>query len=166
MPWVRAKRFCSSADRRPVILSGPQAAARLWDEVARSRIAQYGESKMFSHIMIGSNDIARSKKFYDALFTAMGAQPATEDARGRLAYSHNGGRFMVTKPIDGKPATVQNGGTIGFLMSDAAQAKAWHDAGVANGGTSIEEPPGVRPNGAYLAYLRDPDGHKLVGVAR
>ena len=67
---------------------------------------------MFSHIMIGSNDIARSKKFYDALFTAMGAQPATEDARGRLAYSHNGGRFMVSKPIDGKPASQANGGTI------------------------------------------------------
>jgi catechol 2,3-dioxygenase-like lactoylglutathione lyase family enzyme len=121
---------------------------------------------MFSHIMIGSNDIARSKKFYDALFTAMGAEPGVEDARGRLAYSHNGGRFMVTKPNDGKPATTLNGGTIGFVMSDAKQAEAWHNAGVANGGTSIEDPPGVRPNGAYLAYLRDPDGHKLVGVAR
>jgi catechol 2,3-dioxygenase-like lactoylglutathione lyase family enzyme len=121
---------------------------------------------MFSHVMIGSNDIARSKKFYDALFVAIGAQPGAEDARGRLSYSHNGGRFMVTKPIDGKPATVLNGGTIGFLMTDAKQAKAWHDAGIANGGTSIEDPPGVRPNGAYLAYLRDPDGHKLVGVAR
>ncbi|HTQ35012.1 MAG TPA: VOC family protein [Stellaceae bacterium] len=121
---------------------------------------------MFSHIMIGSNDIDRSKKFYDALFTAMGAQPAAVDARGRLAYSHNGGRFMVTKPIDGKPATALNGGTIGFSMADAKMAEAWHKAGVANGGTSIEDPPGVRPNGAYLAYLRDPDGHKLVGVAR
>jgi len=121
---------------------------------------------MFSHIMIGSNDIARSKKFYDALFTAMGAQPATPDARGRLAYSHNGGRFMVTTPIDGKPANNANGGTIGFAMSSTDQAKAWHAAGVANGGTSIEDPPGVRPNGAFLAYLRDPDGHKLVGVAR
>jgi catechol 2,3-dioxygenase-like lactoylglutathione lyase family enzyme len=121
---------------------------------------------MFSHIMIGSNDIARSKKFYDAVFAAMGAQPGVEDARGRLSYSHNGGRFMVSKPIDGKSATVLNGGTIGFLMTDAKQAKAWHDAGVANGGTSIEDPPGVRPNGAFLAYLRDPDGHKLVGVAR
>jgi catechol 2,3-dioxygenase-like lactoylglutathione lyase family enzyme len=67
---------------------------------------------------------------------------------------------------DGKPATTLNGGTIGFLMSDVKQAEAWHNAGVANGGTSIEDPPGVRPNGAYLAYLRDPDGHKLVGVAR
>jgi hypothetical protein len=66
---------------------------------------------------IGSNDIARSKKFYDALFTAMGAQPVTEDARGRPAYSHNGGRFMVSKPIDGKAATNANGGTIGFRIS-------------------------------------------------
>jgi catechol 2,3-dioxygenase-like lactoylglutathione lyase family enzyme len=131
------------------------------------RNAHKGENEMFSHIMIGSNDIARSKKFYDALFAAVGAEPGIEDTtRGRLAYSHNGGRFMVTKPIDGKPATTLNGGTIGFLMSDAKQAEAWHKAGVANGGTSIEDPPGVRPNGAYLAYLRDPDGHKLVGVAR
>ena len=69
---------------------------------------------MFSHIMIGSNDIARSKKFYDALFTAIGAEPGTEPREGRLAYAHNGSRFMVTKPNDGKPATAANGGTIGF----------------------------------------------------
>ena len=97
---------------------------------------------MYSHILVGSNDIARSKKFYDALFTAMGAQPATEDANGRLIYTHNGARFMVSKPIDGKPATS------------------------ANGGTSIEDPPGVRRGVVYLAYLRDPDGNKLVGVCR
>jgi catechol 2,3-dioxygenase-like lactoylglutathione lyase family enzyme len=121
---------------------------------------------MFSPIVIGSNDIDRSKKFYDALFAAMGAQPATVDARGRLAYAHNGSRFMVSKPIDGKPATSANGGTIGFLMGDAQMAEAWYRAGVANGGTSIEDPPGVRPHGAYLAYLRDPDGNKIVAVAR
>jgi catechol 2,3-dioxygenase-like lactoylglutathione lyase family enzyme len=121
---------------------------------------------MFSHIMVGSNDIARSKKFYDALFTAIGAAAGVEDAKGRLAYTHNGGRFMVSKPIDDKPASCANGGTIGFSMSDSKQAEAWHEAGVAHGGTSIEDPPGVRPNGAYLAYLRDPDGHKLVAVAR
>ena len=96
---------------------------------------------MFSHVMIGSNDIARSKKFYDALFTAIGGQPGTEVREGRLAYTHNGSRFMVTKPNDGKPASS------------------------ANGGTSIEDPPGLRPNGAYLANLRDPDGNKLVAVA-
>src|ERR1700722_15170611 len=118
---------------------------------------------MFSHIMIGSNDIARSKKFYDAVFIAMGAQPATPDVRGRLAYSHDGGLFMVRSPIDGKPASHANGGTIGFLMKDAAQADAWHKAGVANGGTSIEDPPGIRQGGAGqmdLAYLRDPECHK------
>ena len=121
---------------------------------------------MFSHIMIGSNDMARSKKFYDALFGAMGAGPGVEDARGRVAYSHNGGRFMITKPIDGKPATGPERRYHRLQMKDAAQAEAWHKAGGANGGTSIEDPPGVRPHGAYLAYLRDPDGHKLVGVAR
>ena len=121
---------------------------------------------MFSHIMVGSNDIARSKKFYDALFTAIGGQPGTEVREGRLSYTHNSSRFMVTKPNDGKPASSANGGTIGFLMSGPDQANAWHKAGVENGGTSIEDPPGVRANGAYLAYLRDPDGNKLVGVAR
>src|SRR5271170_6799264 len=120
---------------------------------------------MFSHIMIGSNDIARSKKFYDALFVAMGGQPGTEDARGRLAYTHNGGLFMVSKPIDGKPANLANGGTIGFSMSSPEQAAAWHKAGVANGGTSIEDPPGLRGQ-TYLAYLRDPDGNKLCALHR
>lgn len=122
---------------------------------------------MFSHIMVGSNDIARSKKFYDAVFGAMGGKPGNQDAKGRLAYAHNGGVFMVTPPIDGKPATAANGGTIGFKMDTAEMAAAWHAAGVANGGTSIEDPPGVRPGGAmYLAYLRDPDGNKLCGFFR
>jgi catechol 2,3-dioxygenase-like lactoylglutathione lyase family enzyme len=124
---------------------------------------------MFSHVMIGSNDIARSKKFYDALFATMGGQPAVEDARGRLGYTHNGGRFMVSKPIDGKQATHANGGTIGFTMSGPAQVDAWHKAGVANGGTSIEDPPGVRQGAAgelYLAYLRDPDSNKLCALYR
>jgi catechol 2,3-dioxygenase-like lactoylglutathione lyase family enzyme len=124
---------------------------------------------MFSHVMIGSDDIARSKKFYDALFGAIGGASGVEDARGRLIYTHNGGRFLVTKPIDGASATYANGGTIGFAMSDPDQAEAWHDAGVANGGTSIEDPPGVRQGGAgqmYLAYLRDPDGNKLCALHR
>jgi|SRR5579871_3058645 len=124
---------------------------------------------MFSHIMVGSNDIARSKKFYDAVFTAMGAKAGTEDAKGRLIYTHNGGRFMVSKPIDGKPAGHANGGTIGFAMPDTKTIDAWHKAGVAAGGKSIEDPPGVRQGAAgplYLAYLRDPDGHKLCAVHR
>jgi catechol 2,3-dioxygenase-like lactoylglutathione lyase family enzyme len=124
---------------------------------------------MFSHVMVGSNDIARSKKFYDALFVALGGKPGTEDAKGRLIYTHNGGRFMVSKPIDGQPASHANGGTIGFAVSDSKQADAWHTAGVANGGATIEDPPGVRQGAAgeiYLAYLRDPDGNKLCTVCR
>ena len=120
---------------------------------------------MFSHIMIGSNDIDRSKKFYDALFSAMGGKPGVQDAKGRLIYAHNGGLFLVTKPIDGQPATHSNGGTIGMSRTSPAQADAWHKAGVANGGTAIEDPPGPRGS-MYLAYLRDPDGNKLCALHR
>ncbi|MDE2578492.1 MAG: VOC family protein [Hyphomicrobiales bacterium] len=123
---------------------------------------------MFSHIMIGSNDIERSKKFYDAVFTAMGGKPASVDPKGRLVYVHNGGLFMVTKPIDGEPAHHANGGTIGFLMT-REQVDAWHKAGLENGGKAIENPPGVRAMGTrqlYLAYLRDPDGNKLCATHR
>jgi len=124
---------------------------------------------MFNHIVVGSNDIDRSKKFYDALIGSLGGKPANPDAKGRLVYVHNGGVLMVTKPVDGNPATHANGGTIGFKMASPEQAKAWHDAGVANGGTSCEDPPGIRQSGAtslYLAYLRDPDGNKLGAVFR
>ena len=120
---------------------------------------------MFSHIMVGSNDIARSKKFYDALFVAMGAQPATPDARGRLAYAHNGGRFMVSKPIDGKPASHANGGTIGFTMSGPNRLTPGIKPASPMAARSIEDPPGVRqgpPARCTSAILRDPDGNKLV----
>lgn len=124
---------------------------------------------MFSHVMIGSNDIAASKTFYDAIFGAMGGKPGVQDQKGRLIYSHNGGRLMVTKPIDGEPATRANGGTIGFTVDNPEQANAWHKAGVENGGTAIEDAPGVRQGSSstlYLAYLRDPDGNKLCAVHR
>jgi catechol 2,3-dioxygenase-like lactoylglutathione lyase family enzyme len=124
---------------------------------------------VFSHVMIGSNDLARSKAFYDALFAATGGSPGKEDPRGRLIYAHRGGRLMISKPIDGNPATGANGGTIGFAVESPEEAKAWHDAGVANGGTAIEDPPGERqgPSGRlYLAYLRDPDGNKLCALNR
>ncbi len=122
---------------------------------------------MFSHVMVGTNDIERSKKFYDATFAVLGGKPGKQDPKGRLVYVHSGGIFLVSPPIDGKPATHANGGTIGFAMSGPEQAKAWHDAGVAAGGTSIEDPPGERAgSGMYLAYLRDPDGNKLCGLHR
>ncbi len=124
---------------------------------------------MYSHMTIGSNDIAQSRKFYDAVFGALGANAGIEDDKGRLIYMHNDGILVVTKPIDGNAATHANGGTIGFTMDSPEQAKAWHDAGVANGGKSIEDPPGVREGGfgtLYLAYLRDPDGDKLCALHR
>lgn len=123
---------------------------------------------MFSHVMVGSDDIARSKQFYDALFGAIGGKPGVQDAKGRLIYAHNGGVFLVSKPIDGKAASHANGGTIGFAMTSPDQADAWHKAGVANGGTPIEDPPGVRQgaNPMFLAYLRDPDGNKLCALHR
>lgn len=124
---------------------------------------------MFSHIMVGSNDIARSKIFYDALFGVLGGRPAVPDEKGRLIYALNGGRFLVKRPIDGKPATHANGGTIGFGCDSPEKVKAFHDAGVAAGGTSIEDPPGWREGGAarlYLAYLRDPAGNKICALHR
>lgn len=125
---------------------------------------------MFSHVKVGSNDIERSRHFYDATFAAIGGQSGITDAKGRLMYRHNGSAFMVSVPINGQPATSANGGTIGILMDGPEQADAWHAAGVANGGTSIEDAPGVRhsPTGQpyYLAYLRDPDGNKLCALCR
>ena len=124
---------------------------------------------MYSHNMVGTNDTDRSKKFYDALFTAAGGKPGMQDEKGRLIYMNNGGMFMVTPPINGEPACAGNGCTIGFTMESAEQADAWHAAGVANGGTSVEDPPGWRESSfgrLYLAYLRDPDGNKLCALSR
>jgi catechol 2,3-dioxygenase-like lactoylglutathione lyase family enzyme len=119
---------------------------------------------MFSHVMLGSNDIERSKKFYDATFAAFGGPAGIIDPAGRLVYMHNGGIFLLTKPINGQAACGANGGTVGFAMTPD-QANAWHDAGVANGGTTCEDPPGPREGSPYyLAYLRDPDGNKLCAL--
>ncbi|MBF0877701.1 VOC family protein [Gluconobacter cerevisiae] len=124
---------------------------------------------MFSHITLGSNDIAHSKAFYDATLGVIGCTAAEPDAKGRLVYAHSGGRLIITKPLNGEPATGANGGTVGFAMSSPEQADAWHKAGVENGGEAIENPPGIRHTATgdlYLAYLRDPDGNKLCAVHR
>ncbi|MFT8808815.1 VOC family protein [Gluconobacter sp.] len=122
---------------------------------------------MFSHIMLGSNDIARSKTFYDATLGVIGCPPAKPDAKGRLPYVHSGGCLIITKPLNGEPATAANGATIGFAMNSPEQVNAWHKAGVENGGEAIENPPGIRHTSMgdlYLAYLRDPDGNKLCAM--
>ena len=124
---------------------------------------------MFSHIMIGANDIAASKKFYDATMAVLGVPPAKVDDKGRVFYRTPTGIFGITKPINGEAATGANGGTIGFAIDSAEIGAAWHAAGVANGGTPCEDPPGMRdgPLGQlYLAYLRDPAGNKVCVLKR
>ncbi|MEJ7934391.1 VOC family protein [Sphingobium sp. AN558] len=117
---------------------------------------------MFTHVMVGADDIAASKKFYDAIFGVLGLSPGITDPMGRVFYSTAGGRFGITKPIDSKAASMANGGTIGFAAASRAQVDAWHDAGIRAGGASCEDPPGERKGfGAYAAYLRDPVGNKL-----
>jgi catechol 2,3-dioxygenase-like lactoylglutathione lyase family enzyme len=128
---------------------------------------------MFSHVMIGTNDIERSRRFYDAVLGVLGAgEPVRNIAASghtRLFYRHEGSTFCLTEPINGQEATVANGGTIGFRCNSPEQVKAFHDVAVAHGGQSIEDPPGLRAGsmGAmHLAYVRDPDGHKLCALHR
>lgn len=123
---------------------------------------------MFSHVMVGTNDLQKAKVFYDALLGTLGVPPSFVDGH-RMFYMTPQGVFAVSEPIDGEPATHANGGTIGFACSSPEQADAWHAAGIANGGVSIEDPPGVREGGTgkmYLAYLRDLDGNKLCALHR
>jgi catechol 2,3-dioxygenase-like lactoylglutathione lyase family enzyme len=124
---------------------------------------------MFSHIMIGANDIEASKRFYDATLGALGQKPGNIDPNGRCFYVTKEGVFALTKPINGEPAGHGNGGTIGFAAASAEEANKWHAAGLANGGTACEEPPGVRDGGGgqlYLAYLLDPAGVKVCALHR
>lgn len=124
---------------------------------------------MFSHVMLGANDIDASRRFYDALFAALGGKPGIMDDKGRVIYMHGGSLFLLTRPINGGAACGANGGTVGFAMASPEQADAWHAAGVASGGISCEDPPGWRESGfgpIYLAYLRDPAGNKLCGLHR
>jgi catechol 2,3-dioxygenase-like lactoylglutathione lyase family enzyme len=124
---------------------------------------------MFSHVMLGTDDAERSKRFYDATLGALGVPPGFADDKGRVFWRTASGVFAVSKPIDGQPACHANGGTIGFAAKTPELADAWHAAGVANGGTTCEEPPGVREGGMgklYLAYLRDPDGNKVCALHR
>jgi catechol 2,3-dioxygenase-like lactoylglutathione lyase family enzyme len=128
---------------------------------------------MFSHVMVGSNDIERSKRFYDAVLGVLGAgEPIRNQANtghARLFYRHDGVSFCVSEPINGEAASFANGATIGFKCRSPEQVTQFHDTAVAHGGTSIEEPPGLRNaefGALYLAYVRDPDGNKLCALHR
>ncbi|MEG0131593.1 MAG: VOC family protein [Acinetobacter sp.] len=128
---------------------------------------------MFNHIMVGSNDIEKSKQFYNAVLATLGVgEPLVNKAptgHTRLFYRHDGGTFCVSEPINGEVATSANGATIGFKCNSPEQVREFHDIAVANGGTSIEDAPGLRQGslGAmHLAYVRDPDGNKLCAIHR
>ncbi len=121
---------------------------------------------MLTHLLVGSNDAERSRKFYDASLGALGHAPsASPEGAARHFYGAfgQGVAFGVGTPGNGEPATNANGGTIGFAASDASAVDGFHAAALANGGT-CEGPPGPRPNApgnSYGAYVRDPDGNKL-----
>lgn len=119
---------------------------------------------MFSHVMLGVNDLEKSRKFYDALLGTLGIGPGFAN-KNRYFYRSPAGTFAITTPINGQPATHGNGSTIGFLVASAEQGNAFHAAGIANGGTTCEDPPGLRDK-IYLAYLCDPDGNKLCALHR
>ena len=128
---------------------------------------------MFNHIMVGANDIERSKQFYDAVLGVLGAKEPLRNVAAtghkRLFYRHDGSTFCISEPINGEKATYANGGTIAFKCGSAEQVKQFHDVAIAHGGTSIEDPPGLREGslGAmHLAYVRDPDGNKLCAIHR
>ena len=119
---------------------------------------------MFNHVMVGANDVLAAKRFYDAMLGELEIEPGVMDTPERCVFRGRSGTFMIKQPINGEPATNGNGSTIGFRADGPEQAKAAHDAGVANGGVSCEDPPGVRERGGrkiYLAYLRAPTGHKI-----
>ncbi len=124
---------------------------------------------MFSHIMLGAKDLAASKAFYDATLATLGVPAGFTDPKGRTFWRTKTGVFAITAPIDGTPATAGNGSTFGFAAADQAAVDAWHKAGLAAGGKAIEDPPGIRTNGAmnlYIAYLRDPSGNKVCAMYR
>mgnify|MGYP000501250408 CR=1 FL=1 len=128
---------------------------------------------MFNHIMIGTNDIETSKAFYEKVLGVLGVEGSMDNTADsghrRVFFMHDGNILALSEPIDDQPATCANGATIGFRCSSPEQVKEFHDVAVANGGTSIEDPPGLREGGLgamHLSYFRDPDGHKICGIYR
>jgi catechol 2,3-dioxygenase-like lactoylglutathione lyase family enzyme len=124
---------------------------------------------MFSHVMLGANDIQESKSFYDATLEVLGYKPGVIDEKGRCFYFNKTGTFALSLPIDGKPASKGNGSTVGFSAKSTKDVDDWHAVGTANGGMTCEDPPGVREATGmklYLAYLLDPSGNKICALHR
>lgn len=116
---------------------------------------------MIGYVTLGTNDIARAARFWDVIAAELGVGRMMEDATF-IAWGKPGGGAGVglTKPFDGKPATVGNGVMVALEARDRAQVDRLHALALANGG-ACEGPPGERMPGFYAAYFRDPDGNKL-----
>ena len=128
---------------------------------------------MLNHVMIGSNDIEKTKNFYNSVLSVLGASDAmehvNETGQTRLFYIHDGSTFSISEPVNGEPVSIANGSTIGFVCDSPEQVKEFHDIAVANGGISVEDPPGPRDGTMglmHLCYFLDPDGHKICGIHR
>ena len=125
-------------------------------------------AETFLYLTLGTNDLARAARFYDAALAPLGhARIADYDPHGTSAAwgtDDPGPHLWVTQPFDGNPASVGNGTMVSFLAATRAAVDAFHAAALAHGG-SDEGAPGVRPNGLYCAYWRDPDGNKMNAVA-
>ncbi|NQX94007.1 MAG: VOC family protein [Erythrobacter sp.] len=128
---------------------------------------------MLNHVMLGTNDIEKSKAFYNAVLGVLGAgEPmvhVNDTGQTRLFYMHDGSTFSISEPINGEPAECANGFTIGFKCDSPEQIQELHDVAIANGGTTMEDPPGMREGSMgpmYLCYFADPDGHKVCGIHR
>jgi catechol 2,3-dioxygenase-like lactoylglutathione lyase family enzyme len=120
---------------------------------------------MIFHICFGTRDLERAGKFYDAITAELGCGRVNETEKAIFWAKPNSGiGFAVTLPYDGNPATFGNGtmATIGAENRD--QVDRIHAAALTNGGTD-EGAPGLRPNGMYCAYWRDPDGNKMNAIA-
>ncbi len=116
---------------------------------------------IFSHVMIGASDVAKSAEFYDAALGALGVKNLGPFGNGWVLYGKDKPAFIVARPGNGDAPT-SNGATIGFAAASTAEVDAFHAAGLAAGGTD-EGAPGPRGHlpGAYAAYLRDPAGNKI-----
>lgn len=117
---------------------------------------------MINHVVLGTNDLEKATKFYDAALGALGVKNMGPLGDRGIMYGIDGPEFLVATPADGKAATHANGGTIGFKAPSRDAVHKFHEQGLANGGTD-EGLPGPRDFAptAYASYLRDPDGNKL-----
>ena len=116
---------------------------------------------MIGYVTLGTNDLQRAAKFYDALLGEIGAKRAMEmETFIAWATAPNTPMVSVIKPFDGKPATVGNGVMVALLMDSKAKVDALHKKALELGGKD-EGAPGPRGDGFYAAYFRDLDGNKL-----